>query len=163
EAYVGRLELVTESLRGTIDAWSKRGPTPQDVGLWALYQQRLYLALGDRPALATRVLVLLPPHIRPEAADVVAARRALVALAPPPASRAIPRARSRRTTTRRSTPRRCSRTRGGWRQTSARTTPSTRGRCSSERRADGSGSRDRSRSDRPERRHVELRQVRMRR
>jgi hypothetical protein len=83
QAYAGRLALVTESVRGTIDAWPKTGRTPEDVELWSLYQQRLYLALGDRPALARRVLALLPPHVRPEAADILEARLALGSLTSP--------------------------------------------------------------------------------
>src|SRR6185503_19398211 len=85
QAYAGRLALVTESVRGTIDAWPKTGRTPEDVELWSLYQQRLYLAVGDRPQLARRVLALLPPHVRPEAAGIVEARLALGSLTPPTA------------------------------------------------------------------------------
>ena len=49
----------------------------------ALYQQRIYLHLGDRPGLARRVLARLPATVRPEARDVLAARRALGRLNPP--------------------------------------------------------------------------------
>ena len=52
QAYAGALALATESVRGTIDAWTKTGRTPLDVELWSLYQQRLYLALGLAPALS---------------------------------------------------------------------------------------------------------------
>ena len=53
------------------------GQPPEDVTLLGLYQQRIYLFLGDRPRLARRVAPLLPGSVRPEARDVLAARRAL--------------------------------------------------------------------------------------
>jgi soluble lytic murein transglycosylase-like protein len=54
------------------------------VRLWALRQQRLYLALGlAPPAFADAVLARLPERLRPDARDIVEARRALVRLTPP--------------------------------------------------------------------------------
>ena len=78
----------TRSLREAIAAWRAdsdpgRGEPPEEVTLHALYQQRIYLQLGDRPRLARRVLALLPAAVRPEARDVVAARRTLGRLNPP--------------------------------------------------------------------------------
>ena len=51
--------------------------------LWALYQQRIYLALGLDPALARAVVARVPARLRPLVRDVVTARRALVRLTPP--------------------------------------------------------------------------------
>jgi membrane-bound lytic murein transglycosylase B len=74
--------------RDAVGAWlaeggPSRNPPPEDLQLWALYEQRIYLVLGDRPRLAARVLGRLPHGLRTEARDVLAARRALTALTPP--------------------------------------------------------------------------------
>jgi Transglycosylase SLT domain len=78
----------TISLRDAIERWLDegdpgRGAPPEDVTLYGLYQQRIYLFLGSRPRLGRRVLSLLPGAVRAEAGDVLAARRALGALNPP--------------------------------------------------------------------------------
>jgi Transglycosylase SLT domain len=78
----------TEGLRESIDAWladpeARRGKTPEDVVLRALYQQRLYLFLTERPRLAARVLRRLPAGVAAEARDILAARGALKRLTPP--------------------------------------------------------------------------------
>ena len=69
-----------------IDGWREDGTArqPRELRLWALHQQRLYLVLGlARPELGDRVVELLPAALRPDARDVLAARRALVRLTPP--------------------------------------------------------------------------------
>jgi hypothetical protein len=78
----------TAGLRESIDAWLadpaiRRGDTPEEVSLRALYQQRLYLFLTERPRLAARVVARLPAGVAAEARDVLAARRALRRLTPP--------------------------------------------------------------------------------
>jgi membrane-bound lytic murein transglycosylase B len=77
------LEASTAELHRAIDAWQARpraaGPTPRDVTLWALHQQRLFLELTYEPALARRARPLLSR----EAAATLDARARLVALTPP--------------------------------------------------------------------------------
>jgi Transglycosylase SLT domain len=53
------------------------------VTLRSLYQQRLYLFLGERPRLAARVLARLPAGVAAEARDILTARAALRRLTPP--------------------------------------------------------------------------------
>ena len=78
----------TLSLRDAITRWRyegdpDRGAPPEEVTLYGLYQQRIYLFLGDRPRLARGVVPLLPGSVRSEARDVLRARRALGRLNPP--------------------------------------------------------------------------------
>lgn len=78
----------TLALREAIARWRREGDPgvgepPEDVTLHALYQQRIYLFLGARRPLARRVVGLLPDAVRPEARDVLAARRSLQRLNPP--------------------------------------------------------------------------------
>jgi membrane-bound lytic murein transglycosylase B len=82
------LERASAGLDQAIDRWLadpavRPGPTPEEVTLRALYQQRLYLFLGERPRLASRVLAGLPSSFAREARDILAARRALKRLTPP--------------------------------------------------------------------------------
>jgi membrane-bound lytic murein transglycosylase B len=82
------LSDTTHALREAIARWRhdgdpSEGEPPDDVTLLALYQQRIYLFLGDRRPLARRVLPLLPPDVEPEARDILRARRALHRLNPP--------------------------------------------------------------------------------
>jgi soluble lytic murein transglycosylase-like protein len=82
------LTKVTDGLDRAIDAWlsdsaGRPVATPDEVTLRALYQQRLYLFLGERQRLAQRVLARLPAGVRAEARDILTARRALRRLTPP--------------------------------------------------------------------------------
>ena len=54
-----RLAATTESLHTAIDLWRTSGTPrpPRDLRLWALHQQRLYLALGLAPAQAGDAVV----------------------------------------------------------------------------------------------------------
>jgi hypothetical protein len=81
-----RLAATTESLYAAIAIWrASEPPQPlRDLRLWALHQQRLYLALGlARPQVGEAVLRRLPRELRANARDVLTARRALVRLSPP--------------------------------------------------------------------------------
>jgi membrane-bound lytic murein transglycosylase B len=74
----------TAALRFGIDDWRRNGgPVPAEVELDALYQQRLFISLTQRPALAQAVLRRLQGKLRREAGETVAARAALVRLTPP--------------------------------------------------------------------------------
>jgi hypothetical protein len=84
----GELAETTLTLREEIATWReegdpREGEPPEEITLHGLYQQRIYLFLGDRPRLARRVLALLPGGVRPEARDILASRRALGRLNPP--------------------------------------------------------------------------------
>jgi membrane-bound lytic murein transglycosylase B len=77
-----RLAETTTELNRAIDDWRAAGGTgtaPPEVTLWALYQQRLFLALTYDPELGRRAWPLLSR----EAQVTLAARRALVRLTPP--------------------------------------------------------------------------------
>ena len=81
-----RLATATRELEAAIDGWRAAGAPrpPRALRLWALHQQRLYLALGlARPAFGDAVIGRLPSGLRPDARDVLVARRALVRLTPP--------------------------------------------------------------------------------
>jgi hypothetical protein len=81
-----RLATSTRSLDAAVERWraTRTLRPPRQLRLWALHQQRLYLALGlARPRLGDAVLARLPRDLRAEARDVLAARRALVRLTPP--------------------------------------------------------------------------------
>jgi membrane-bound lytic murein transglycosylase B len=77
------LERTNASLHAAIDDWQDgtgaSGPTPRDVSLWALHQQRLFLALTYDAELGRRAWPLLGR----EARATLAARQALVRLTPP--------------------------------------------------------------------------------
>ena len=77
------LERTTASLHAAIDDWQSgagaSGPTPRNVSLWALHQQRLFLALTYDAELGRRTRPLLDR----EARETLAARQALVRLTPP--------------------------------------------------------------------------------
>ena len=85
-AIAQRLEAATESLHTALDRWRFSGTArpPRELRLWALHQQRLYLALGlESPEAGDEVVRRLPPELRASARGVLAARRALVRLTPP--------------------------------------------------------------------------------
>jgi soluble lytic murein transglycosylase-like protein len=86
DATARRLAVATTSLRAAVEGWRETGTPrpPRELRLWALDQQRVYLALGlSRRPLADAVVARLPTPLRADARDVVAARRALVRLTPP--------------------------------------------------------------------------------
>jgi hypothetical protein len=85
-ATAARLATATRSLNSAVVSWrtSPAPRPPRDLRLWALDQQRLYLALGlARPAAGEAVVRRLPRELRANARDVFTARRALVRLTPP--------------------------------------------------------------------------------
>ena len=85
-AIAQRLALATRSLDAAIADWRQTDAPrpPRPLSLWALHQQRLYLALGLRPkSFGDTVVRRLPAALRADARDIVAARRALVRLTPP--------------------------------------------------------------------------------
>lgn len=82
------LSATSRGLRDAVERWRSegdpaRGSTPRDVTLLALHQQRMYILLGRREALAERVRGRLRGSLLAEAGDVVAARRALERLNQP--------------------------------------------------------------------------------
>src|SRR5687767_6133925 len=81
-----RLVLATRALEAEIADWRAGGAArpPRPLSLWALHQQRLYLALGLRSrSFGDDVVARLPAALRADARDVIVARRALVRLTPP--------------------------------------------------------------------------------
>jgi Transglycosylase SLT domain len=81
-----RLAATTQAVDAAIDEWrATRTPRqPRELRLWALHQQRLYLALGLAPRVTgDAVVARLPARLRPNARDMLTARRALVRLTPP--------------------------------------------------------------------------------
>ena len=55
-ALASRLEATTHDLADAIDRWQPRtGRVPEDVTLYALYQQRILILLSEKPALANAV------------------------------------------------------------------------------------------------------------
>ena len=82
-AVAAALAHTSSRLHAAIDAWQDgpraAGPTPRDVTLWALHQQRLFLALTYDADLGRRARPLLDR----EQKATLDARRRLVALTPP--------------------------------------------------------------------------------
>jgi membrane-bound lytic murein transglycosylase B len=82
-ALAAALARTTGGLERAIDAWQSGpgadGATPRDVTLWALHQQRLFLALTYDASLGRRTRPLLGR----EARATLDARRRLVSLTPP--------------------------------------------------------------------------------
>ena len=78
-AAASALESTDASLRGAVDRWlaSGAGRPPQDVTLYALYEQRLYRKLARNQAFAAATLRRLPAPLAAAARDVVTARREL--------------------------------------------------------------------------------------
>jgi membrane-bound lytic murein transglycosylase B len=71
------------SLRAAVDGWTKSGPPPRDVVLFALYQQRLYRLLARDTVVARGALPLLPASLRATSSDLIDAQRELYRLTPP--------------------------------------------------------------------------------
>ncbi len=85
-AIAKRLTVATKSLHTDVEAWRASGTArqPRELRLWALHQQRLYLALGlARRRTGDDVVRRLPRELRADARDVLTARRSLVRLTPP--------------------------------------------------------------------------------
>jgi membrane-bound lytic murein transglycosylase B len=81
-----RLAATTRAVDAAVEEWRASGTArqPRELRLWALHQQRLYLALGLAPeSFSSAVVARLPAGQRTGARDVVTARRALVRLTPP--------------------------------------------------------------------------------
>jgi membrane-bound lytic murein transglycosylase B len=82
-AVAAALERTTAELHRAIDAWQTGpqagGATPQNVTLWALHQQRLFLKLTYEARLGRAARPLLSPRNR----ATLDARTRLVALTPP--------------------------------------------------------------------------------
>ena len=86
-ALAGALAKTTRELDAGITAWRRTNPgvaavPPDDLALYALYQQRIYRYVRQRPALAQRVIAALPVRLRPQASDNVTAGRSLLMLLP---------------------------------------------------------------------------------
>jgi len=80
------LAATTQAVHAGVEDWraEETARQPRELLLWALHQQRLYLALGlARAAVVERVVARLPSALRPESGDVLLARRSLVRLTPP--------------------------------------------------------------------------------
>ena len=85
-ALAARLAVAIRELRAAAGDWRRqgtlrRGGPPDDVTLWALYEQRLYRRLAHRPRLARAVLARLPRRLAPAARDTVGALEFLFRLA----------------------------------------------------------------------------------
>jgi Transglycosylase SLT domain len=89
-----RLTATTAALHEAIDRWRSagdpRGPTPPEITLHALHQQRMHLLLTGRPRLASRVIEEVPAPLASDLRTTIRARRGLASLTPP-----VPRSRFR--------------------------------------------------------------------
>jgi hypothetical protein len=93
-ALAKRLTATTAALNEAIDRWrgggDPRGPTPEDVTLHALHQQRMHLLLTSGARLARAVIPRLPALLARDLRTTIRARRGLGKLTPP-----VPRSRFR--------------------------------------------------------------------
>jgi membrane-bound lytic murein transglycosylase B len=73
------------SLWKAIDAWRESGlvTVPDEVTLYALYEQRLLRLMSKNEGLWNQVLPRLPPKLAHDTQDVVVAHRELVRITPP--------------------------------------------------------------------------------
>jgi len=83
-----RLAEAQHELEDAIDRWRAGSgigsyPPPEEVTLWALYEQRVHLLLTARPRLARRVTPLLPGHVSAHLRATFRARRGLGRITPP--------------------------------------------------------------------------------
>jgi soluble lytic murein transglycosylase-like protein len=84
------IESTEAPLRSAIDTWrASGGKIPEDVTLYALYQQRIYRLLSRHEVLARSTLSRLPSPLAAFARDVVTAHRELVRITPPVPLRAV--------------------------------------------------------------------------
>jgi len=84
------LSSTSTQLRAAIARWTpKSAAPPEDVVLYALYQQRAYRLLGSDDSLARRTLPRLGRDLRAVSRDILAAHRELYHLTPPLPARAI--------------------------------------------------------------------------
>jgi Transglycosylase SLT domain len=65
-----------------IDAWTLRGAERRPVTLYALYEQRIYLLLAQRPALSRQTIARLSARLARDARDNVVAKRELWRITP---------------------------------------------------------------------------------
>jgi soluble lytic murein transglycosylase-like protein len=79
------LNATDAGLEAAIGRWHDRGRAgpPADVTLYALYQQRIYIALSTRPGLAFAVLERLPRRRAAQLRDSIMARALLLRLSKP--------------------------------------------------------------------------------
>ena len=87
-ALATRLTQVSGDLNASIGEWLRggdpsRGGPPKAVTLQALYVQRAYRLLAQRPRLASATLPRLPAQLRRSSGDVVTAMSDLMRLTPP--------------------------------------------------------------------------------
>jgi soluble lytic murein transglycosylase-like protein len=87
-ALAERLTATDQALAAAVERWRGEGglgehPPPREVTLHALHQQRVHLLLTARPALAERVLQLLPRDSRAHVRATIRARRGLGQITPP--------------------------------------------------------------------------------
>jgi membrane-bound lytic murein transglycosylase B len=82
---VAALSSTTSSLQSGIDAWrnSGRASVPEDVTLYALFEQRIARMLSANPGLARRTIPLLPAALAGKIRDVITAHSELVRITPP--------------------------------------------------------------------------------
>ena len=87
ERLAERLATTTAALYEAIDRWrtegDPRGPTPEEVILLALHQQRIHLLLTTRSKLARDVIARLPAPLARDVRTTIGARRGLGRLTPP--------------------------------------------------------------------------------
>src|SRR5919197_5538996 len=89
-AVAAAIESTEAPLRSAIDTWrAGGGKIPEDVTLYALYQQRIYRLLSRHEVLARSTLSRLPSPLAAFARDVVTAHRELVRITPPVPLRAV--------------------------------------------------------------------------
>jgi hypothetical protein len=87
-ALAERLTATQRALDVAVDRWRTEGdtaaaPPPDDVTLYALYQQRIHLLLSGRGGLARATLSEVPGRIAIHARATIRARRKLAPLTPP--------------------------------------------------------------------------------
>jgi hypothetical protein len=81
-AIVRTLNATDAGLEAALARWTRRDRTqpPRDVTLWALYQQRIYIALTTRPGLAGAAVLGLPRRRAAHLRDSLLARASLLQL-----------------------------------------------------------------------------------
>jgi membrane-bound lytic murein transglycosylase B len=84
-ALAATLNATDAGLEAAISRWTGRdtGAPPRDVTLYALHQQRIYIALSTRPGVARAVVRRLPAARAAHLRDTLAARAKLLTLSKP--------------------------------------------------------------------------------